>query len=754
MVAPTAPASDLERRKQVRLRRRSDLNIVPQRYEGRMYYVVKDPVNLRYYRFKEQEHFLLSLMNGTVTLDDAQKAFENRFRPERLKLEDLEQFGQQLLTMGLVQHESPQAGKLLYEHRTKRIRMEWMQTLTNILYIKIPIIDPEKILTRMHPFLWWIFTRVFGFASFAFMAAAGLLVLTHFETFYSRLPTFESYFNFKNMVYLWVALGCVKVIHEFGHGLSCKALGGEVHEMGFLFLCFSPAMYCNVSDAWRLPNKWHRIIISFAGIYVELMIAAAATFIWWNTPSQPFINNLCLNLMVVCSVSTVVFNGNPLMRYDGYYVLADWLEIPNLRDRSNKYLQNLAMEYCLGIEVQPEGYMDLWRRVLFVTFAVVSYIYRWVVTFIILKFMASFLKPYKLEVISELLAVGALASMIGWPMYRLIKNVHKRGRLPDMKPIRVTISASIVVAALIVIFFIPLPVTRIRQHGFVQVQPTEITQVAVEVPGILKRLLVTEGQFVKKGKELAIFESMELESQQDQIKATLDIKDRLLISLNEAITKEQASEQPTRLRDLFDQRHKTKAEHETALVASKRIAREIVKLTLVAPRDGVVIGLPAIDEVGKRWDKEQNTLFCSIGDKTKLRVLVPLSPADYDLLNENLARANAAQHKLEATIRVQGHDSKLWAGRISQLPKSDAKEIPVQLSNKAGGPLAVKPTSEPNKLAPQSQVFLVGIDFEKPDDSIAINTQAQVKIHCEYRSCAWWIHRTIASTFDIGLVRW
>jgi len=286
------------------------------------------------------------------------------------------------------------------------------------------------------------------------------------------------------------------------------------------------------------------------------------------------------------------------------------------------------------------------------------------------------------------------------------------------------------------------------------VQPNEIMQVAVEVPGILKELLVKEGQFVKKGKELARFESMELESQRDQILSTLDIKDRLLLSLNEAINKEQASEDQTRLRDLRDQRHKATADHETALVASRRIKREIEKLTLVAPRDGVVIGLPNIDEVGKRWDKEQNTLFCSIGDKSKLRVLVPLSPADNDLLNENLKRMKATRTTLQATIRVQGHDSKLWSGRISQLPKSDAKEIPVQLSNKAGGPVAVKPTSEPNKLAPQSQVFLVGIDFEKPDDSIAINTQAQVKIHCEYRSCAWWIHRTIASTFDIGLVRW
>ena len=103
--------------------------------------------------------------------------------------------------------------------------------------------------------------------------------------------------------------------------------------MGALFLCLSPCLYCNVSDAWTLPSKWRRIIISFAGIYVELMIAALATFVWWNTPQPAVRQQHRLCLMVLCSVSTVVFNGNPLMRYDGYYILADWLEIPNLRDR-------------------------------------------------------------------------------------------------------------------------------------------------------------------------------------------------------------------------------------------------------------------------------------------------------------------------------------------------------------------------------------------------------------------------------------
>jgi putative peptide zinc metalloprotease protein len=744
-----APASDLERRKMVRLRRRSDLNIVPQRYEGRTYYVVKDPVSLRYYRFKEQEHFLLKLMDGTCTLDQAQKSFENRFRPERLKLEDLEQFGQQLLQMGLVQNESPQAGKLLFENRQKRVRMEWMQTLTNILYIKIPIFDPEKLLTLMIPYLWWMFTSLFFALSVSFMVSAGLLVLVHFESFYDRLPDFESYFVFKNVVYLWVALGVVKVIHEFGHGLSCKAFGGEVHEMGFLLLCFSPAMYCNVSDAWRLPSKWRRIIISFAGIYVELMIAAASTWIWWYTPSWPDVNMMCLHLMVVCSVSTVMFNGNPLMRYDGYYVLADWIEIPNLRDRANRYLQNLAMEHCLGIEVQPEPYMELGRRILFVTFAVVSYVYRWVVTFIILKVMATFLKPYKLEVISEMLAVGALASMIGWPLYRLIKNVKKRGRLPDMKPIRVTISACVVAAILFFIFFVPVPISRIRQAGYVDVQDNSMAQVSIEASGVLDRMDVSEGEFVRKDRILAKFVSLDLENAKDLSESKKYLKQNQVRYCNEQMSKEP---DPTQRKRIEEQRQKALGEYNQAAAEVEVLKKQIEKLTLRAPRDGVVINLPPIDEVGKRWDvHEQNTVFCSIGDKKRLRVRVPLTSADFDLLKENFAKATKTK-PMKATIRVQGRDSQLWEGVIRNLPQADEKTVPFQLTSKGGGPLAVKPnpTGKEGQFFPQSQVYIVSIDFVEPDDYIAIGTAAQVKIHNENRSCAWWIYRTVSGALDLG----
>jgi len=760
------PASDLERRKQVKLRVRGDLSIEPQKYEGRTYYVVKDPVSLRYYRFKEHEHFLLRMMDGGHTLDEAQKKFELRFRPDRLTLEDLEQFGQQLLTAGLAQNESPQAGKQLFDRRKKRRRMELLQTFTNILYIKIPIFDPEKLLIRMLKYTRWIFTISFLLFSAGVMLGAILLVLTHFQTFRDRLPSYQEFFSFKTIIYMWAALGVVKVIHEFGHGLSCKVFGGEVHEMGFLFLCFSPAMYCNVSDAWMLPSKWRRIIISGAGIYVELMIAAIATFVWWNSSGFPFLNYLSLSLMIVCSVSTVMFNGNPLMRFDGYYVLADWLEIPNLRDRSNRYLQRLMTEYCLGIEVQPEPYMELWRRILFVGYAVISYVYRWVITFVILKFMATFLKPYKLEVISTILALFAAGSMIGWPLYRLGKNLHKRGRLPDMKSARVALSAAAVAALLLGFFFLPLPVSRVRQTGLVEISPDYVQQVHVRVPGLLQKLDVTEGQWVKKGTLLAEFRSVTLENQEESRRTELFISDEMVKSL----TVLEGTQDNRRRRDLQSAKIKATQDRLRAGGLLAGVDAEAKKrLALRAPCDGFVMNLPKIDEIGKQWgseeqiaaryslkDQEASPPFCRIGDSRKLRVLVPIPPDDFELIRENRLRFKARGEDIPVTIRIHGRGLRTWQGHVVHLPESELREVPreqIALTNRGGGPLALK-QGDPNRLTPQNQVYLIGIDIDLgPDEhTICPGMLAQVKIHNEYRTCAWWVWRTLSATFDLGLL--
>src|SRR5262245_7682852 len=510
-----------ERRKQVRLKVRPDLQVTEQKYEGKVAQVVKDPVCLRYYRFNKQEYFVFRLFDGEHTMDEVRKAFEDEFKPHRLEFQDLESFARQLITAGLVQQEMPGTGKHLFRRRAKQRRTRRIAALTNILYWKIPVFDPDRILNWMYGYLSWIFTWWFFAASVGLMLAAALHVMLHFQTFYDKLPQYHEFFAFNSLLYLWISLGVVKVIHEFGHGLSCKAYGGESHEMGVLLMCLSPALYCNVTDAWTVANKWKRIVISFAGIYVELIIAAIATFVWWYTPHLPVTNNIALCLMTLCSVSTFVFNANPLMRFDGYYMMADWLEIPNLRDRSNKYLNNLFLEKCLGVEVPPEPYMATGRKWLFVVYAIASWVYRWVVTFSIIWFLSDFLGP-KLKIISQMIAVLSLASMFIWPVYRVVKNIRQRGRLPDMKAKRVYATFAVAAALVAAFFFLPLPVSRVRETGLVAVHPDAGEPVGLVQPGVLMELRVEDGHRVRTGDAIAQFDPKRLKIKVDELNAKLE----------------------------------------------------------------------------------------------------------------------------------------------------------------------------------------------------------------------------------------
>jgi putative peptide zinc metalloprotease protein len=850
-----APAKDLERRKQLRVLLRRDLSIEAQKYEGRTFHVVKDPVSLRYYRLKDNEYFLLQFLDGKRTLEEAQKEYEVRYRPDRLKLEDVEAFAQQLINAGLAQNESPRAGKQLYEQRSKRRRSEWMQTLTNILYIKLPIFDPDRLLKRMLRWVGWIFSLSFFAVSVALMLSAALLVATHFETFRSKLPDQSLFFRFQTVMYLWVALGLVKVIHEFGHGLSCKVFGGEVHEMGALLLCLSPALYCNVSDAWTLPSKWHRIIISAAGIYVELVIASIATFVWWNSSTYPFLNNLALSLMVVCSVSTVVFNANPLMRYDGYYVLADWLEIPNLRERSNKFLKNLTLEFCLGVEVPPEPYMALWRRVLFVTYAVGSYIYRWVVTFAILWFLYSFLRPYKLEVISQMMALGAAGSMAGWPLYRLGKNIYRRGRLPDMKKWRVLTSAGVLTAAVLFVCLVPVPVGRIRVPALVQADPSATGKVYVRRDAILKKLNVRPGQKVVANDVLAEFEDRDLETELLKAEIERDGDAQRIKVLEEKKRRSTEESDKSKIRDeivkLMGQRN------EAAVKAQALEKAKEVDLVLRAPCSGIIGQGPSIDDISKFFPADPNTPFCTINEPGHVRVCVPIVTTEFNRLKENLEQLSAkatdtrklmkkrvtvsydkmrladvvadlqkqvkglhcrldkgggvsddllvsyqaknqrlgmvldglfekmglgfvieseaeGEHDgwlvirpgrergepeggrrladVDVTIRIQGRDIQTWKGKIRQLPESEAKTVPLALSNRAAGPVAVKASAPGAALIPSTQHYLVYVEILEPDEAMLPGTKAQVKINCQPETCLHWLWRTLNSTFDLGLM--
>jgi putative peptide zinc metalloprotease protein len=333
-MSPSTPMGQAAEHLQVKLR--PDLIVQPQFYEGMTHYVVKDPIALKYFRFKIEEYFLLQQFDGKNTLQDVKRAFERKYRPQTISIEDLTRFVAQLHEAGIAQIDSPDQAKVLITRRRKNKWKKLWQFFANILYIKIPVVDPEKMLTGMYPYFRWIYTSYFITFSVGLMLAAITLVISQWSTFSAELPDFQSFFNFKTIFAFWISLACVKIIHEFGHGLTAKHYGGEVHEMGMLFLVLTPALYCDVTDSWLLPSKWKRIWISAAGIYVECFLASLATFVWWYC-EPGLLKSLMMATMFICSVNTIMFNANPLLRYDGYYVMADYLEIPNLRIKSTQF---------------------------------------------------------------------------------------------------------------------------------------------------------------------------------------------------------------------------------------------------------------------------------------------------------------------------------------------------------------------------------------------------------------------------------
>lgn len=740
----TALATDREPRKRVRLRLRADLTITPQKFEGRTYYVVKDPVRLKYFRFQEREHFILRHLDGGHSLSDVQRAFEQHYRPQRLTLETVETFAQRVLRDGLVLSEAPQIGPQLWERRQTERRQRWFRTLANFLYIKIPLCDPDRFLARVAPLCGWIFQPVAFMLSLGLILSAVLLVGLHFDTFQDRLAANHDWFGFPFLVCVWLTLGVVKVLHELGHGLCCKLFGGEVHEMGLLLLCLSPCCYCNVSDAWTLPSKWRRIAISCAGIYIELILAALATFIWWHTPSQSFLNHLSLGVMLVCSIGTVMFNANPLLRYDGYYILADWLEVPNLHEFSNQLVKHTLMKHCLGVAVKPMKPTPLARRLGLMLYAVVSYLYRWVLLYGILWFIYMTLKPYRLGAVGVLIAAFLVGLTIGTPLYRLGQGLRQRGRLPDMDRLRLRVSAVIVLALVGVVTLLPLPIGHIRATALVQLANEAVDNVYVPSSGTLERLHVRDGQWVEKGEILAEFRSFELETNREEARSAHDIR---------LVHSRALRDRADMARDAVEQASVglalARTGHERNLYSGELAVydHQLKRLEVRAPRAGVVMGAPRLESVGRHWDKEEASPLCKIGAPNRLRALVPLAPEDYRLLKQ----VHRADPDALVTIRLPGRDLQTWKGRVHRLSEADAQNIPSQLSAQAGGGVPAKRAVQ-NHAEPLSPHYFATIDFLDFDDAIYPGTLAEIKIPCKWRTCAWWLWRTLARTFDLGLI--
>ena len=303
---------------------RRDLVVSRQETGAGTRYVVKDPQSRRFFNVGEPEYFIIQQLDGTTGLDVVQKRAEERFHAA-LEPNALEQFVGHLSHLQLLEPESGDKG--LQPPRRGRVR-------GSLFYLRLRAFDPDAVLTRLIGGVGFFFTPFFvGLSGLTILAALGVMVAN-----WGAIGSHLGGLNVAHaLLWAWPTIIIVAIAHELAHALTCKRFGGEVREMGFLLIYFHPALYTNVSDAWLFPRKSQRLWVSFAGAYFELFLWALATLIWWLTPKETMLSSLALMIMITSGLKSL-FNLNPLIKLDGYYLLSDLLEVPNLRGRAFRYL--------------------------------------------------------------------------------------------------------------------------------------------------------------------------------------------------------------------------------------------------------------------------------------------------------------------------------------------------------------------------------------------------------------------------------
>jgi putative peptide zinc metalloprotease protein len=733
------------------IRKRPDLVAKRQHYLGRSYWVVKDPVGLQYFRFQEEEFAILQMLDGETSLDEIKERFEEDFPPQKITLEELQQFLGMLHRSGLVVADVGGQGRQLHKRRDERKRKQFLAAASNILCIRFKGFDPERFLNWVYPFVSWFFTPWMTALWCLLVLSAATLVAVQFEVFRNKLPEFHQFFSIHNAFLLALVLGATKVVHEFGHGLTCKHFGGECHEMGIMVLVLTPCLYCNVSDSWMLPSKWARAAIGAAGIYVELFMAALCTFLWWFSQPETLFHNLCLDVMFICSVSTVVFNANPLLRYDGYYILADLSEIPNLRQKATTILSRKLGEWCLGLEPPEDPFLPQRNQVFFALYSVAAAAYRWVVALSICWFLYKLFQSYHLKFVGQIVVAMSLYGLFFMPLYQLGKFFYVPGRIDQVKKPYFYTTLGVLTAAVLAFCFLPLPHSVICS---LEVQARDAKPVYVGVGGNLVMptdfVPVKPGQWVTKGQPLAQLQNLDLDLEVAKLQGAVNESEQKLRNLREQSYRDRrAASQVPEAKEALDTARKQ--------LVDRTDDRQ--RLRLVAPIDGMVLppslipsredpeerlptwsGMPLDPEnMGAHFDP--NVLFCQVGDPKTLEAVLVIDQADSNLIREGQ----------QVDVKLEGFSAVTIHGTIKEIAGSALKIVSKRLSTKGGGELPTKTNPQNGAEEPMSTTYQACVPFDDPDGQIRLGVRGQARIYTDKLSLGARLWRLIMHTFNFKL---
>ena len=730
----------------LRLHCRPDLTFQRQSYQGRDYWVIKDPISLKYYRFEEEEYALLQMLDGLSSPDQIKRRFDYRFAPQKIAMQELYQFIGMLYRSSLLVSDSPGQGVELQRRGVKNRKAELRQSLTNILAIRYKGFDPDKMLGEMNKWVGWFFT----WPAFLLVLLLGLsalaLIITQFETFQNKLPSFNDFFAAKNWVWLAIVMALTKVLHEFGHGLACKKFGGECHEMGVMLLVLTPCLYVNVSDSWLLNSKWKRAFIAAAGMYVELVLASIAVFVWWFS-SPGIVNQLALNLIFVSSVSTILFNANPLLRYDGYYILSDLLEIPNLRSKATSILQRTFGELVLGIEAKDDPFLPAKRQWLFGLYSIAAASYRWLITFSIFWFVYQVLEPYGFKIIGQMIAMSAIYGLVGIPLVKLYKFFSIPGRFGTVKPVRATISAVVFALLLAAILLIPIP-HYVYCSFFVQGKDSH--NVYVDVPGTLEEILIEPNRMVEQGTPILKLGSQHLQVQLAGMKSDVDSAKVRLASVQNSSGRDKRMAQGVQAATVA---------YQASLSVYQKRQLDLDRLLVRAPASGFFLAAPKIDAppagdsnlndwYGSPLDQQnlgaylQESTFVGqvLGNIEQLEAVLAIDQSDIEFVKPS--------QRVELLIRQV--PLKVFESETETISPSEMKSTPKSLSSKYGGAI-VTTTNQNGDDVPQSTKYLVNVNLENPDGLILPGSSGKAKIRTGSQTVGQRIWRLFSHTFQFEL---
>lgn len=670
------------------LRRRPDLVVAEHGRGLQRYWLVQDPVTQRYFRLRDEEWSLLSRLDGRATLADLQEHFERTFAPLRIDGVQIRQFLHRLHSLGLVVADAPGQGDILLGRRVEQRRREWWQRFGNLLAIRLPGVPARVFVDRLYGHVRGLFGRGVLAVAAAFVVTMLGATALEWGAVRERLPDFQAFFGRETWVGLAVALVGLKVLHELGHALTCRHFGGDCREMGVMLLLFAPCLYCDVSDAWRLPSRWQRVAVSAAGMAVESIVAAAAALVWWfSVPGA--LNTACLHVVFLGTVSTLAFNANPLVRCDGYYILSDLADVPNLWQESQRVLFETLSHRLLGCEPADNATWSPRQRLALGSYAALSLAYRAVLIVVSLWFVFRVLEPYGLTPLAVVVAGLALATRSLPPLVRATRWLG-RPTARRRRPGRLSLSLLAIATLLGVAAFVPLPY---RVSAPLWIEPEDAKPVYVTLDGTLESA-------VAPGTSVA----------QDEVVATLS---RAALEREIEAEAREVAQLALRLRSLRlglpddpSLAPQIPATTQALAEAERRLSRrrdDRERLTLRAPIAGTVLPPPPTERpVARRgsWDVattlassaaarnlaawegtpldeanrgsylETGTLVCQVGDPRRVEALALIGQADQPFVAPGQS----------VRLRLAVVPDAIVAGRIVELSQADTGTLPEALA--------------------------------------------------------------------------